>query len=166
MMEERTIILDERGNPVSEDQDDDDKAIIQMSGDRPANLIVVPLDEHVLFPGMTLPMVLGTDRAKEAIEFAMSQNHFIALVPRLEPVDDDDPPPPSPEELLDTGVLARVLKMLNLPDGNRSVVVDCVARCRVERYVRVKPFLIAKATYPADTYDETLENRAMRSWAG
>ena len=159
MSDERTILLDEHGNPVSQ-EDGDAKSIIQMSGERPANLIVVPLDEHVLFPGMTLPMMLGSTKSREAMEFALAQGPFIALVPRLEPAEDDGEPP-APDDLLDMGVLARVLKTLNLPDGNRSVVVECVARCRLARYARTDPFLIAKVDYPPDTYEDTVDNKAL-----
>jgi ATP-dependent Lon protease len=160
-MNEKSILLDEHGHPVSTGDDRDDRAIIAMSGERPANLIVVPLDEHVLFPGMTLPMMLGSEKSRRAIEFALSQGPFIALVPRLVPADDEDPPAPAPEDLLHAGVLARVLKVLNLPDGNRSVVVECLTRCTIQRFVRTDPFLIGKVGYPPDTYEDTLQNKAM-----
>lgn len=167
MNNSKTILLDEKGNPVTGDAaDGDDKAIVQMSGERPANVIVVPLDEHVLFPGMTIPMVLTRRRSQEAVDFALSQGPFIALVPRVDPFSfdteiPDDQPPAKPEELVDTGVLARILKMLNLPDGNRSAVVECVARVRIIKYVRKEPFLIAKADYPPDTYKDTMPNKAL-----
>ncbi|MCP4604948.1 MAG: endopeptidase La [Proteobacteria bacterium] len=164
MDDEKTILLDKDGNPVGpEGGDIDDKAIIPMGEDRPTNLIVVPLDEHVLFPGMTLPMLLSRSRVRESLDFALSQGPFIALVPRLEPIDEEDDSDQfvSPEELLDTGVLARVLKMLNLPDGNRSAVVECITRCRIIRNVRAEPFVIAKLDYPPDTYEDSLENKAL-----
>ncbi len=162
MSEQRTILLDERGNPVGGDEEEEvDRAIIQTSGERPANVIAVPLDEHVLFPGMTLPMVLGSEKSKEAMEFALSQGPFVGLVPRVEPLEEPPDSPPEPEELVDTGVLARVVKVLNMPDGNRSVVVECQMRIRIVKYVRTSPFLIAKVDYPPDTYDDTVENKAI-----
>ncbi|MCP4605254.1 MAG: endopeptidase La [Proteobacteria bacterium] len=163
MDDERTILLDEHGNPVGDDGELDDKAIIPMGEDRPGNLIIVPLDEHVLFPGMTLPMVLSRPKVREALDFALSQGPFIALVPRLEPAEDDEEydKTTKKDDLVDTGVLVRVLKMLNLPDGNRSAVVECIARCRIVRQVRAEPFLIAKVDYPPDTYEDTMENKAL-----
>ncbi len=164
MDDDKTILLDEHGRPVAgEHAEMDDNAIVPMAEDRPANLIVVPLDEHVLFPGMTIPMVLSRPKVREAMDFALSQGPFIALVPRLEPAEDDEEyeQTSDTEDLLDTGVLARVLKMLNLPDGNRSAVVECVARCKIVRQVRSDPFLIAKLDYPPDTYEDSLENKAL-----
>ncbi len=168
MSDSKTILLDEKGKPItSRTGETDDKSIIQMSGERPLNLIVVPLDEHILFPGMTVPMVLTRSRSQEAIDYALSQGPLIGLVPRIEefPQNEleggEDMPQAKPEDLIDTGVLARVLKMLNLPDGNRSAVVECVTRIRVSRYVRTDPFLIAKVDYPPDTYHDTIPNKAL-----
>jgi ATP-dependent Lon protease len=167
MKDDKTILLDEHGNPVEMPSiEDGDKALVAMTGERPGNLIVVPLDEHVLFPGMTIPMVLSENKAREALDFALSHGPFVALIPRVKPVEfdadkDELEPELLPEHLIEVGVLARVLKMLNLPDGNRSAVVECVARCRVERYIRKEPFLIAKVDYPPDTYEDTLENKAL-----
>jgi len=160
MPDDKTILLDEHGEPVAPSSQED-RGLLQLAGERPANLIVIPLDEHVLFPGMTLPMVLGSQKSREAIEFAMSQGPLIGLVPRIEPIGDGEPAPPKPEELLRMGVIARVLKILNLPDGNRSAVVECQTRFRIERYVRKEPFLIAKVDYPPDTYEDTIENKAL-----
>jgi ATP-dependent Lon protease len=164
MSEDKTILLDEHGNPVSVpggSDKGDGRGLVQMSGERPMHLIVVPLDEHVLFPGMTLPMLLGSEKSREAMEFALAQGPFIALMPRIEPLDEEHPEPPRPDHLVTTGVLARVLKVLNLPDGNRSVVVECVTRVKLEKYARTEPFLIAKVDYPPDTYDDTVANKAL-----
>jgi ATP-dependent Lon protease len=135
-----------------------------MSGERPTSLIIVPLEEHVLFPGMTIPMVLGQSRTRETLEFALSQGPFIALVPKLVPPTEEEEQAdktPLPEKMASTGVLGRVLKVLNLPDGNRSVMIECVSRCRIARYLRTEPFLIVRVDYPPDTYSDTLENKAL-----
>ncbi len=47
------------------------------------------------------------------------------------------------------------------PDGNRSAVVECLARTRITKMVRTEPFLIGRVDYPPDTYDNTLENKAL-----
>ena len=165
MAEDTTILLDEHGNPMPSPEESgapDDKAIMQMSGDRPTNIIAIPLDEHVLFPGMTLPMVLGSEHSRKAVDFALAQGKSIALVPRVTPLEnDEEPDKPIPEDIVDVGVLAKVLKVLNMPDGNRSVVVECITRISIEKFVRKKPFLIAKVNYPADKYEDSLANKAL-----
>jgi ATP-dependent Lon protease len=162
MSDEKTILLNERGDPITLDSNEaDENALVSVSDERPGNLIVIPLDEHVLFPGMTLPIVLEQAKARKALEFATSHGPFIALVPRKTPLQDEDIAPLAQEDLLDTGILARVLKVLNLPDGNRSAVVECITRCRLQRVLRKDPFLIAKVDYPPDTYEDTLENKAL-----
>ncbi|MCP4198025.1 MAG: endopeptidase La [Proteobacteria bacterium] len=167
MSDDKTIILDEVGNPVPSDQSDgDDTAIISMSGERPHSLILIPLNEHILFPGMTIPMVLNQTKANEALDFALAQSPYVGLVPRKQALDEDvdegiEDPVPTPKELVDSGVLVRVLKILNLPDGNRSAVVECIARCKITKFLRTDPFLIAKVDYPPDKYVDSVENKAL-----
>ncbi len=163
MNDEKTILLDEDGKPIAVTEVDD-KALVYMSDERPGSLIVVPLNEPVLFPGMTVPMILSETRAREALDFALAQGPFIALVPRMETIDEEREESNQrlkPKDLVKTGILARVLKMLNLPDGNRSAVVECIARCKIQRFVRTAPFLIAKVDYTPDTYEDNLENKAL-----
>lgn len=161
----RTILLDEHGKPVtiSEGEKDGDGSLIQMEKENPSTLIVVPLNENILFPSMTIPMVLESSSSQNAVEFAMTQGPYIALVPRVEPLPNEieEIPTPHPKEVARYGVIGRALKMLNLPDGNRSVVVECMSRVKIVRYIRTKPFLIAKVEYPADTYRDTKPNKAL-----
>ncbi len=161
----RTILLDDEGNPVTlpEMEHDSDSQEIQPDRHRPSTLIVVPLNENVLFPGMTIPMVLESSSSQNAVEFAMTQGPYIALVPRIDPLPNEveEIPTPEPRDVATFGVIGRALKMLNLPDGNRSVVVECMARVKITRYIRTKPFLIARVEYPTDTYRDTKANRAL-----
>lgn len=161
----RTILLDENGNPVTIPDGDKkgDSKLVQAEKEHPTTLIVVPLNENILFPGMTIPMVLESSSSQNAVEFAMTQGPYIALVPRVEPLppEVEEIPTPHPKEISKFGVIGRALKMLNLPDGNRSVVVECMARVKIVRYIRTKPFLIAKIDYPSDTYRDTKVNKAL-----
>jgi len=161
-----SLIVDPDGKPVSSESDDegeqDDKAIIPTAkGSLPKTLIVVPLDEHIFFPGMTIPMVMPEGKARETLEFAMSQSPFIALAPRIQPQKSPSEETPPPDEILSMGVAAKVIKVLNLPDGNRSVLIECQARCNFTRYLRTSPFLIARVEYPEDKWEETTETKAM-----
>jgi len=161
-----SLIVDPDGKPVSSEtveREDDDKAIISAGANQPPKtLIVVPLDEHILFPWMTVPMVLSSGKAREALDFAMSQGPFLALVPRIQPTEKGkEDKPASPEDLLDTGVVAKILRALNLPDGNRSVLLECQTRCKIERYLRTSPYLIARVEFPADVWSDTMEHKAL-----
>ncbi len=160
----RTILVDEQGQPVTlNDAPSSPSADARRAPDRPATLIVLPLPENVLFPGMTIPLILDSSSSQNAVEFAMTQGPFIALVPFLIPAtrDEEEAPTPAAAQLCTSGVLGRALKMLNLPDGNKSVVVECLTRLRVTGYIREKPFLIARVDYPPDIYNDTTLNKAM-----
>ena len=63
----------------------EDTGLISLAGEMPANVIVVPLDETVLFPGMTIPVIYPPGPIREAVEFAAAQGPFVAFVPRKTP---------------------------------------------------------------------------------
>ncbi len=132
----------------------EDTGLVSLSGEMPANVIVVPLEDTVLFPGMTVPVIYPPGPVREAVEFAASQGSFVAFVPRKTPREVDAETPKetifNPDELLPVGVLARILKSLNMPGGNRSFFLACVQRIVVVRYLRTQPYLIARVSYPVD----------------
>ncbi|NLN62034.1 MAG: endopeptidase La [Myxococcales bacterium] len=167
-MEEKrkTILLDDDGNPVTmpvaeADSVADVSQIMKSKGDRPKNLVVIPLDEHVMFPGMPSSMVLASRYAQNAVAFSMTHGPFIALCPRITAVEEDAATPAEPDEIVPFGVLARIHKVLNLPDGNRSIFIESIARIKVDRYLRTEPFLIARVDYPIETFDDTTQNHAL-----
>ena len=63
----------------------EDTGLLPITGEMPANVIVVPLDDTILFPGMTVPVVYPPGPIREAVDFAQSQGPFVAFVPRKTP---------------------------------------------------------------------------------
>jgi ATP-dependent Lon protease len=144
----------------------EDTGLVSLSGENPANVIVVPLNDGILFPGMTVPVMYPPGPIREAVDFAVGQSPFVAFVPRRTPRENGNAesapePIPQPEELTGVGVLARVLKTLNMPGGNRSYFVACTARVVVQRYLRTQPFLIARVAYPIDAVEDSKEFEAL-----
>jgi ATP-dependent Lon protease len=122
-------------------------------------VILVPIRERVLFPGVTVPVVLPPGPSREALKFAESQGPFagIALV-RPGTAEDAEI---SPHVLLDVVVLARIVRAITLPDGSQAYLIQGLARARIDRILRTTPYLIAKVEYPAETFEETDENLAL-----
>ena len=152
--EEKPLIVTPEGIPVS----DLDGAIIP-AGDQPLNLILVPVRERVLFPGVTVPVVLPPGPSREALKFAESQGHFAGVV--MAKPDTPKDAEITAEDLLEVVVLARLLRTVTLPDGTEAHLVQGITRAKIERMLRTSPYLIAKVSYPAETYDETEENEAL-----
>jgi len=84
------------------------------------DLPVLPLRDIVVFPQMIVPLFVGRDKSVTALEKAMSGDKDIFLVAQLDPGEDD----PDRDALYDMGVIASIVQMLKLPDGNVRVLVE------------------------------------------
>jgi ATP-dependent Lon protease len=93
-------------------------------------LPLLPLRDVVIFPYMTLPLLVGRLPSINAIEKAVARDRmlFVTAQKRSEIAD------PSHDELYKVGTVVRVLQLFRLPDGTMRVLVEGVARCRAERF--------------------------------
>jgi ATP-dependent Lon protease len=94
-------------------------------------LPVLPLRDVVVFPHMVIPLFVGRDKSIRALDQAMESDKRILLVAQKSAETDD----PGADDLHPIGTLAQVLQLLKLPDGTIKVLVEGVARARVEGVV-------------------------------
>ncbi len=92
-------------------------------------LPVLPLRDVVVFPHMVIPLFVGREKSIRALDIAVEGDKRILLVAQTSPETDD----PGATDLHSVGTLAQVLQLLKLPDGTIQVLVDGVARARVQR---------------------------------
>ncbi len=88
---------------------------------------LLPLRDIVVFPGMVVPLFVGREKSVAALEAAMGGAKDIFLLAQLDPGIDD----PDHDDLYDTGVIAKVLQLLKLPDGTVRVLVEGNQRARL-----------------------------------
>ena len=88
---------------------------------------LLPLRDIVVFPGMVVPLFVGREKSVAALEAAMGGAKDIFLLAQLDPGIDD----PDQDDLYDTGVIAKVLQLLKLPDGTVRVLVEGHQRARL-----------------------------------
>src|SRR5438552_4805048 len=105
-------------------------------------LPVVPLINIVLFPHMLTPLFVGRERSVAAVEEAMAGERMILAVAQRE-ADADDV---GPGDLYGVGVEASIQRVLKMPDGSTSIVVQGRRRMRVLDFVQERPMLRARAT--------------------
>ena len=93
-------------------------------------LPMLPLRDVVVFPYMTIPLLVGRVPSINAIEKAVAADRylFVTAQRRSEVAD------PTHQELYKVGTLVRVLQLFRLPDGTMRVLVEGLFRCRVERF--------------------------------
>lgn len=141
-------VIDTNSKGVQEGKD-----IVLSQGEIPDVLFVVVLRSGILFPSMVVPMIPTDEKGRAAFESANSQNKFVALLlSKNESVEEI-----SYENLYSVGTAAKILKVIQLPDNNISVVVQCVSRIKVEKFIKTTPVPIAKVQPLIDTFETTDE---------
>jgi ATP-dependent Lon protease len=115
-------------------------------------LPVLPLRDVVVYPHMVIPLFVGREKSMLALDSAMAGDKQILLIAQ-KAADIDDP---MPADLYGMGTLAQVLQLLKLPDGTVKVLVEGVARARVEKVEISEGALRARA----EIVDSVLDREA------
>jgi ATP-dependent Lon protease len=109
---------------------------------------LLPLRDIVVFPSMVVPLFVGRDKSVVALEKAMQGDKTIFLVAQLDPAEDD----PARDDMYDIGVTANIMQLLKLPDGTVRVLVEGVARAKLEK-LEVHDDYVAAEISPVDQMD-------------
>ena len=126
----------------------------------PDNLPVLPLFDAVLFPKMVLPLVVIEEDSVKLVDEAMSKDRIIGLmVSKNKPRDKSKPE----EGLSRVGTSAMILKMAKTEDNKAQLLVQGLARFRVEKFSRNKPYLMAHIENIHENGGNGKEVEAMRT---
>lgn len=106
----------------------------------PEVLPVLPLKNTVLFPGIVIPITVGREKSMKAVQKAYGTNKMLAVVSQRD-IDVEDP---ELEDLYEVGTIARVLKLLKMPDGSVTVIIQGVARFHLASMDATEPYMIAR----------------------
>jgi ATP-dependent Lon protease len=126
-------------------------------------LALLPLRDVVLFPHMTVPLLVGRVPSVNAIEEAVAGNRVLFATAQKRP----DVVDPQKDDLYRLGTVVRVLQLFRLPDGTMRVLVEGLVRARVRRFLSADDFYLARVEALEDSEDPGSETEAlMRSVAG
>lgn len=114
----------------------------------PDDLPILPLRNTVLFPGVVIPITAGRDKSIKLINDANAGGKVIGVVSQKNEEDED----PSPNEINKVGTVARILRVLKMPDGNVTVILQGKKRFEIDNVTSEQPYLKA-------TIKEVPENR-------
>jgi uncharacterized protein len=95
-----------------------------------AGLPTVPLRDIVLFPNMQIPIFVGRDSTKRALDKAMAGDKRILAVTQRRAADDA----PAPDALYNVGVIARVMDLVSLGDGSLKILVEGFWRAAITHF--------------------------------
>ncbi len=108
----------------------------------PEILPVVPIRGLVLFPYTIVPLAVGRRLSLNAVNEAHAGNGLLLLLTQK----DDTLENPVPDDLFDVGCVGQVMRMVKLPDGNVSALVQGLGRVRVDYLSRTEPFFEARVS--------------------
>ena len=106
----------------------------------PEALPILSLRNTVLFPGVVIPITVGRDRSIRLIKEAHKEEHRIGVVSQK----NDDIEVPHGEDLNEVGTVAKVIKMLRMPDGSNTVILQGQKRFKWTEIVQEEPYMKAR----------------------
>ncbi|HEX2185831.1 MAG TPA: endopeptidase La, partial [Chloroflexota bacterium] len=104
-------------------------------------LAVLPVRDRVLYPHMVTPLPVGRPRSLRAIEYALGHDQTILIVAQRDAEQEDV----EPGDLFGVGTEAVIGRVLKLPDGNSSVLVQGQRRMKIVEFVQLEPLMKVRA---------------------
>ncbi len=106
----------------------------------PETLPIIPLRNTVLFPQQIMPLSIGRDKTLKLVSDYSEANRLVGVVAQL----DSGVENPSPNQMYEYGVAATIMRVFDMPDGSKSVIVQGVKRIRLVEFMKEDPYWIAR----------------------
>ena len=129
VMEDETEFI-----PLLSTEEDDEKVVID---DNITELPILPIRNTVLFPGVVIPITVGRDKSIELINKAYKGDKTIGVVSQKDPEIED----PEFEDLHKIGTVAYILKVLKMPDGSTTAIIQGKKRVEIKECLQTDPFI-------------------------
>jgi len=141
--------------PINEHDNEQDKNLVI-----PDILALLPLRNTVLFPGVVLPITVGRDKSIKAVNDAYKANKLIGVLAQK----DSNVEEPKVEDLCETGTVAKIVKLIKMPDGGTTIIIQGKKRFSMLGLVEEEPYFKARiALLPEDTEDSETDFDAYTS---
>ncbi len=102
----------------------------------PEILPILPLRNTVLFPGVVIPITVGRDKSIHLIKDYNKGDKTIGVVAQKS----DSVEEPTSEDLYSVGTVAHIIKMLRMPDGNTTIIIQGKKRFKIDKYIQTDPY--------------------------
>ena len=147
-------------SPFDDDSDEPEINIIPIISDEhtrpldpkelPHVLPIMALRNAVLFPGVVMPISVGREKSVKLLQSLSEKRRIMGVLTQRDPKQED----PNADGLYKVGTVAQVLKVLEMPDGNTSVILQGMDRFEVERFLSEEPFFMASISPLGDKVPE------------
>ncbi len=106
----------------------------------PDRLPILPLRNTVLFPGVVIPITVGRDKSIRLIRDSYAADRIIGVVAQQDPNIED----PGPADLHSIGTVAHIIKLLQMPDGNTTAIIQGKRRFNLRQVIQEQPYMLAQ----------------------
>lgn len=139
--------------PSSAIEEDEDSVIV------PEELPILALRNTVLFPEVMLPITVGREASIKLVRQVAKENNLVGVISQRERKMDE----PEPSDLYEVGTVAKILKLLKMPDGSKSIIIQGKKRFKVEEFTQSKPYFKARIEVLGEEggIDNDVEERAL-----
>lgn len=117
-----------------------------MGGNIPDVLPILPIRNTVLFPGVVLPITVGRDKSIKLIQEANKGTKVIGVVAQKDQTVDE----PDAKDLNSIGTVAQILRLLKMPDGSTTIIIQGKQRFKVNEIIEEEPYIKAKVSLVAE----------------
>jgi ATP-dependent Lon protease len=135
--------------PLNENEGDNGPEIVI-----PDELPLLPLRNTVLFPGVVLPITVGRDKSIKAINDAYKADKLVGVVAQKDSNVED----PTVSDLEDIGTVARIIKLIKMPDGGTTVIIQGKKRFKITGIVSEDPYFKARISLLEENDTPQLED--------
>jgi ATP-dependent Lon protease len=127
--------------------------------DLPESVPILPLRNTVLFPGVVIPITVGRDKSIQLIKDANKGDKVIGVVAQKDQEVED----PSIVDVFPLGTVAQILRVLTMPDGNTTIIIQGKKRFEIQQLISEDPYIKAKIKSVSEekTVQETSEFTAI-----
>ena len=105
----------------------------------PNDLAILPLRNTVLFPGVVIPITAGRDKSIKLLNDANASGKIIGVVAQI----NEDVEEPSSDDIHKIGTVAQIIRVLKMPDGNTTVILQGKKRFEIDTFTQSEPYLKA-----------------------
>ena len=109
----------------------------------PDELPILPIRNTVLFPGVVLPITVGRKKSIQLVKKAYAGDRIIGVVAQKNNTVEE----PEKDDIYQIGTVAKIIKMIVLPDGNTTIIIQGKKRFKIDSFKQITPYFIAKVSY-------------------
>ena len=117
---------------------------------------ILPVRHMVMFPNVIIPITAGREGSKKLLEDAHAAGEMIGIVSQINPNVEN----PTEKDFYLTGTLARIIKIIKLPEGNITALTKGIQRFKIKKITAGKPYFSAEIVKLKDTKAKTAEEYA------